>query len=379
MRLPLHNAVELDLDEGTVHTQHEEIWRQVTWWRVACIYLFTSVLVFGLFAPELFSKPNQTSEAIRIVVTGDGRAEYPWMTDKRRYEDVDGINKKITQEIARAVLDERAQMMLWTGDLANVNEKKPETLRNELIAWRSIMQPLYDHGVVVLPVRGNHEVTYYTEHGPLDGEPIQESAQIWNEVFSGEYALPGNGPANEKNMSFYCTRGPVLVVGLDQFFQNHPHSVDQAWLDQTLKENWRPFIFVFGHEPAFTAGHHRDNLGVNRRSPNVMWESLIKAGARVYLCGHDHFYDHMKIVRTRADSGPEMHQLTAGTAGAPFYDNDVQEDYPEWKLSHVAHKKTYGYILITVKRKKATIAFKERLSPGEYRSFDSFSYVADVK
>src|SRR5262245_21054931 len=34
---------------GSFDTQHEEIWRQVTWWRVACIYLFTSVLVFALF------------------------------------------------------------------------------------------------------------------------------------------------------------------------------------------------------------------------------------------------------------------------------------------------------------------------------------------
>jgi hypothetical protein len=323
-------------------------------------------------------RPQAASETIRIVVTGDGRAEYPWKTDKRRYEDVEGINKKITAEIVRAVLDERAQMMLWTGDLANVNEKKPETLRSELIAWRSMMQPLYDHGVVVLPVRGNHEVRYYTENGPVDGEPIREGAQIWNEVFSGQYALPDNGPANEKNISFYCTRGSVLVVGLDQF-QNHPHSVDQEWLDQTLKDNQRPFIFVFGHEPAFTAGYHTDNLGMNPGNRNLMWESLIKAGARVYFCGHDHFYDHMKIMRTSADSGPEMHQLTAGTAGAPFYDSNVQETYPEWKLSHVAHKKTYGYILITINRKKATIAFKERLSPGEYRTFDSFSYVAHVK
>src|SRR5262245_64804386 len=52
------------------------------------------------------------SEAVRIVIAGDGRADYPW--NPPRIEDAEGINKVITGEIAGAVLKEHAQVLLWT-------------------------------------------------------------------------------------------------------------------------------------------------------------------------------------------------------------------------------------------------------------------------
>jgi hypothetical protein len=39
---------------------HEVVWRQVTWGRMACIWLFTIVAVFGLFAPNFFSGQTST-------------------------------------------------------------------------------------------------------------------------------------------------------------------------------------------------------------------------------------------------------------------------------------------------------------------------------
>lgn len=64
---------------------------------------------------------------------------------------------------------ENPQLLLWTGDIVNVNEyagPKPEdktnVLRNGLERWRQIMAPLYEHATV-LPVRGNHEVGWLRE------------------------------------------------------------------------------------------------------------------------------------------------------------------------------------------------------------------------
>ena len=37
-------------------TEHERIWRQVTLGRKLFIFLFTAVLVFGLFAPDIFGR-----------------------------------------------------------------------------------------------------------------------------------------------------------------------------------------------------------------------------------------------------------------------------------------------------------------------------------
>jgi hypothetical protein len=38
----------------SIDSEHEIIWRQVTRGRELCIWLFTGVLIFGLFAPEIF-------------------------------------------------------------------------------------------------------------------------------------------------------------------------------------------------------------------------------------------------------------------------------------------------------------------------------------
>jgi hypothetical protein len=297
---------------------------------------------------------------MRIVVAGDGRADYVF-----RPEDKDGLNTTINREMAQAVLDEKADMFLWTGDLVNVTNNDSATFKHDLLAWRAIMQPVYDHKIPVLPVRGNHELM------------CPEPEKAWDDVFSGNYALPANGPSNAENLTFYCVRGPVLVVGVDEYATGR-ETIDQTWLDQVLREHPEPFIFVYGHEPAFMDGHHPDTLDAHPANRDAMWESLIRAGARVFFCGHDHFYDHMVVVRATGDAGPEMHQFTAGTAGAPFYHGGPYAGANSyWKLTQVKHiENTYGYNLIEIKGNTATITFKGRVAPGKYVVMDSFSFEA---
>lgn len=317
-------------------------------------------------------------DPIRIVVAGDGRAEYPWRRCQRD-EDVNGINVKITTEIAQAVLDEKAQIMLWTGDIANVNEQDPnktEALENKLTAWRDIMQRLYDNDVVVLPVRGNHEVEWHQEK---DWTPIKipDATKVWKEVFKGRYSLPDNGPPSEKNLSFYYEIGPVLCIGFDEYEGpgNRQHSVNQQWLDDVLKREKKLFIFTFSHEPAFMAGNHKreETLAAVPKKRDRMWESLYKAGARAYFCGHDHFYDHMQVQSETTPKG--MHQFLAGTAGAPFYDGGCYSEDPGWNLTRIKHQDhLWGYILVVVDENQATITFKGRSLPGKYEQLDSWSY-----
>jgi Calcineurin-like phosphoesterase len=268
-------------------------------------------------------------------------------------------------------------MLLWTGDLTNVSEGDSTTFERQLLAWRAVVKPLYDHGVTVLPVRGNHEVVWYD---PKDSsrkpQDIPDAKATWDKVFAGKYALPPNGPDGEKNISFFNVLDSMLVVGVDHYTTRH--SVNQTWLSRVLEQEKKPFIFVYGHEPAFAAGSHPDNetLATDSVKRNEFWESLIKAGARVYFCGHDHFYDHMSITRPGVESGPEMHQLTAGTAGAPFYEQGDYNSNSGWKLGVVHHAKTYGYIVAAIEGHRATITFKGRMAPGQYEMLDAFSYLA---
>ena len=86
--------------------------------------------------------------------------------------------------------------------------------------------------------------------------------------------------------------------------------------------------------------------------------SLINAKA-LYFCAHDHFYDRMSVVRRTSPSGPEVFQITAGTAGAPFYTGAQYAGSVLWKQQRAAHfENVYGYMLVEVDGGKATITFK---------------------
>jgi calcineurin-like phosphoesterase family protein len=322
-------------------------------------------------------------EPLRIVVAGDGRADYPDRDDPNhlpspRSEDKQGLNQIVTAEIRDAVLREKAQILLWTGDIANVNytagpkpEDKTNFLKNGLTAWRDIMEPLYTQGVKVLPTRGNHEVFWYDEN--FKEQKIDGATDIWTKVFSDRYALP---VSESEKISFYYVQNPVLVVGLDSYETEKGHSINQDWLDKVLEKNKQSFIFAYCHEPAFAAGGRHgpdDTLARYADQRDGMWKSLYQAGARAYFCGHDHFYDHMLV--TAQDGSCEMHQLTAGTAGAPFYCRGPYPPEKRWNLKTVRHFDfTYGYILITIDGNSATIAFKGRAPKGEYIEKDSFKY-----
>src|SRR5215469_4171176 len=107
-----------------------------------------------------------------IVAAGDGRADFPWSPDKRA-GDKNGINEEVLNDLVKAISKDDAEpkLMLWTGDIKNVNAwdgSKPEDKRNSLETglnrWRQIMKPLYDNKITILPVRGNHEVEWYKKN-----------------------------------------------------------------------------------------------------------------------------------------------------------------------------------------------------------------------
>jgi len=107
--------------------------------------------------------------------------------------------------------------------------------------------------------------------------------------------------------------------------------------------------------------------------------ALSDAGARVYFCGHDHFYDRTKVADT--GGGYEMEQITAGTAGAPFYSQGKVPEEKDWKLERQRHLDSmYGYILVKVEGKTATVEFKGRtLASGEYETKDCFTYTVQTQ
>ena len=107
--------------------------------RHAAILIFFTIVSIGLCRLG-------HAETVRIVVTGDGRADYPWNDERRG--DKDGINEEITKQIAATMAAEDPQIMLWTGDIVNVNERvgvSPADKTNFLPCERTSHRPAVIH------------------------------------------------------------------------------------------------------------------------------------------------------------------------------------------------------------------------------------------
>lgn len=132
-----------------------------------------------------------TNTTVTAVFTYVGE---PWkfvtVNDSRGSDN--GINASILSEIASAIIDERAKIVLFPGDLVE-GKSFYDTHLAQLNNWVStFMEPLHDAGIQVYPTRGGHENKDYSL-----------SIQAWNDVFTGKYDLPNNGPEGEKNLT-YC-------------------------------------------------------------------------------------------------------------------------------------------------------------------------------
>lgn len=290
----------------------------------------------------------------KFIVTGDSRS---------RGGD-SGVNIAILSELAEEIVNKRVDFVLVSGDLVN-GYVDQIALESQLDTWRRIMQPVYDAGIGVYVVRGNHDV----------GDPAGVIA--WNNIFKDEFALPDNGPVGEENLTYSVTHKNAFIVALDQYVR--PQQVNQAWLDTQLASNIEPHIFVFGHEPAFKA-LHEDCLDDYVAERDAFWASIENAGGRTYFCGHDHFYNHARV-DDDGDPSNDIHQYIVGTAGAPLYDWLVNYDgnNSNYTVEKSYYAKKYGYVLLEISDHDVTLTWMERTGPGRYKAAEKWDYTATPK
>ncbi len=306
------------------------------------------LLSIAIFPSELFAKT-----AWKFVVVGDSRGSD------------NGVNATILGEIATQIVNQDAEFVLFPGDIVKGYNNQTE-LQSQLLTWRNTMDPVYDAGISVYAIRGNHDI----------GRPAGVTA--WNNVFSGAYSMPGNGPAGEENLTYSVSHKNVFILGLDLYTSSH--RVNQTWVDAQLGSNNQPHIFAFAHEPAF-ALQHPDCLDDYPSNRNLFWKSLATAGVRAYFTGHDHFYDHARIADGDGNPNNDLHQYIVGTAGAPLrgrsspYSGSNAPYTPVQKY----HAKQYGYVVVEIDGPKATITWFQRMARGVYSpGADVFSYAVPL-
>ncbi len=243
-------------------------------------------------------------------------------------------------EIAAAVVNDDAKLLVVAGDIIESGSGcSPATFMDQLTTWRSEMAPLAAAGIPVYVIRGNHE----------DDAP--DNLLSWTNFFSGVYAMPSNGPVGEMDLTYSTTQtySNAFFVGLDDYI--NIHQVNQPWLNQQLAGNRRPHVFVYGHEPAFKA-FHTDCLGSEPAARNTFWASLTAAGAKVYLCGHDHFFNVARVDDGDGNPTNDLYQFIVGTGGSTNWPpqkyayNGTNAPYTPVNLWNLTN--TWGYLLVEI-------------------------------
>jgi hypothetical protein len=342
--------------------------------RVIRIVVF--ILLCIVYSADTWAQDN----AWKFVVFGDcrGGSKGP------------GVNVEILNKLAGAVADENPAFVMFSGDqiYGHANrkergdEKALERLEEEFRVFIETMQPIYRKGIPVYNLRGNHETTQRNpdKPGTPDHRPIwPRTKEAWDAVFSGTYANPDNGPDGEKNVTFSFVHENALIIGLDGYSapegtptnkdgsikKIHFHRINQTWLDEQLRSNRAPHVFVSTHEPAFKLDHNdclhgNDAYGLdNSVLRDSLWNSLRKAGARVFFCGHDHGYAHARIDDRDGNPGNDIHQFVVGTAGAGKNLKAVYDGYNgAFKPVPVMHDNSYGYMVVEVAGPDVTLTYK---------------------
>lgn len=242
----------------------------------------------------------------------------------------------IPAEIAAAVVGDDARFLIVAGDIVEAGAAcSPATFATQLATWRSAMAAATASGVGVYALRGNHEAD------------VPNGLPVWTNFFSGAYAMPTNGPAGETGLTYALTYSNALFLGFDEYVNSH--RVNQAWLGRQLEANRVPHLFVFGHEPAFKA-FHTDCLDNAVSERDAFWNSLAAFGARVYLCGHDHFLNVARIDDGDGNPSNDLYQFIVGTGGTTNWPvqrynyNGANSAYTPVNVANVTN--TYGYLLV---------------------------------
>jgi hypothetical protein len=292
--------------------------------------------------------------------------------DNNNYTSKTGINDTMVDGLANEVINERCELVLVPGDMINGWWANGSTsYRVQFLNWNRLMQKVRNKSIKVYTVRGNHEdgQSVYPPVPPYSTIPDPALKAAYIKAFEN----PNNGPENETFLSYSFANKNAFFVGLDEYVT--PHRVNQTWLDGQLEQNNKSFVFVFGHEPAY-AINHLDCLAYYSTQRWNFWNSIGKAGGKIYFCGHDHLYDRSHILDS---SGNKIYQLVLGSGGAPrtnwtppYYDGSVIGDF---------HNNTgVGYILVTVGTYNATVEWKEwNANEKKWVTKDSFNVSARTK
>jgi len=169
-----------------------------------------------------------------------------------------------TPQNLRDLIDSRfgKETLWWTvpGNHDTHSSYAMAWLRDEFTKGHNKHAPLKQQVLRPGPV-GCAETTYSFDHGSIHFVML-------NEYWNGK-----NEPGSD-----YATGGDIVPAL-------------REWLETDLKATDKPFVFVYGHEPAFPQHRHvGDSLDQYPENRDAFWSLLAKYKVQAFFSGHIHYY-----------------------------------------------------------------------------------------
>jgi para-nitrobenzyl esterase len=288
-----------------------------------------------------------------------------------------GISPELSP-IAKAIAAEKPDLALYIGDLVNgalLTNASPmqNNYTGQFGNWEDAVSPIHNYstgtGIPLYVIRGNHE------EGLLGTDTALLDAYRTT-VASG---MPANGPPGEEKLTYSFTHNGAKFIATDDYIGHNglKETVNQSWVDGQLTQDARPFIFVFGHSPAYLVDMDKEDLpfslAMHPAERGTFWKSMVGNNVSAYLCGHAHLY-----VRAESDG---LTQIVSGNGGAPMQGFDPATADPaltiEYPLKPVAaNDQRVGYLVITVHEDSGTFdGIQKVLNPvtGMWETGDTFT------
>lgn len=195
---------------------------------------------------------------------------------------------------------------------------------------RDVIDNKFGSSALWYPIIGNHE---------MDGGSGPDIEWLRNEYDNGNgvrIALKNytnqDGPTGTVRLNYSWDYGNVHFVALNEYWNGGTNEgsgqslsgddtgtdgdiVPQLynWLAADLAATDKPFVFVFGHEPAFPYNRHvGDSLDQYPANRDAFWNLLESEGVIAYMCGHTHYYSKHQ---GDASHVGEVWQLDVGNGG----------------------------------------------------------------
>jgi predicted phosphodiesterase len=260
---------------------------------------FALVLALTLF---MGGAAPASAASWKFAVLCDDRSSYAADNLPAYYDAAYGISPYF-QNVALALSrEEDLDFVLFPGDL--FRGKKPTMTGAQMAAvldeWNSLMQPVYDAGIPVYAIRGNHDAYEVSDPAGPNGNAVT----IWRNHLS----LSGNtinpitrDTGDQSGLSYAFMHKGSLFVGLDEYVGGL--SYDRAFLNSQLIKRAR-HQFVFAHQPLWD--YKADELG-----PAGLADELNSGNVDLYFSGHVHSYQRIR------ENGYRFQEIIIGTGGAP--------------------------------------------------------------